>query len=352
VIGFIDWTENTISLYVFKKKGGEFSLSDSLSITVEGELDESLLSRFLKPGVERFYLSIPVNLLSLREITFPFSDRDKIKETLPYELEGILLGSAGDYSIDHSVIDTSENGSRAIAACMEKSKLRDVVDRFTSAGLDPVSITCLDLRVFGNTMENLLEQTEVAKELRIEAAQEELTHPSINLRQGELAFTGDMEKSRRSLRVTGVLVLLLILVLGSYTTARYLFLKKEHSMLTDNINLLYQKTFPEDTRIIDASRQFQGKLNSLNRKKDILVGIPVLDILLNISEIKNESITLDEFRTEQATISIKGTTSEFEEVDAFRKALSLLFSDVRVTDSTSSPDKKVSFSITMKDRSL
>jgi type II secretory pathway component PulL len=352
VIGFIDWTENILNLFVFKKKGGKFSLSDSLSFPLEEGLNESLLSRLLKTGVDRFYLSVPVSLLSLREITFPFSDRDKIKEALPYELEGILLGSAGDYTFDHLVLNSSGDGSRTLAACMEKTKLKDIVARFTSAGLDPTLITCLDLRIFGNTMEMLLEQTEVEKDLRIEAARGELTHPSLNLRQGELAFTGDIDKTRKSLRLSGMLVLLLILVLGSYTSARYLFLKKENSLLSDKVNMIYRRTFPEDTRIIDAPRQFQGKMNVLNRKKDILVGTPVLDILLNITEIKNESIILIEFKTEQETISMKGTASVFEDVDTFKKALSLSFSDVRVTDSTSSPDKKVSFSITMKDRSL
>ncbi len=351
MIGFIDWTESAISLYVFKKKDNGLSLSDSLSIPFEGELSDSFLSQLLKPGVERFYLSIPANLLSLREMTFPFSDRDKIKETLPYELEGILLGSSADYSFDHFVLDSSENSSRALAACLEKTRLKDIIDRFTSAGIDPALITSLDLRIFGNDMEKLLEQPDIEENHRIEAAQQEIMSPSLNLRQGDLSYTGDIDKTRKSLRLTGVLVLCLILVLGSYTAARYVFLRQETSLLSDTMNRLYRQAFPKETRIIDATRQFQGNLNTLKKKKDILVGIPVLDILLNIAETKKESIVLHEFRTEQDTISMKGTAAVFEDVDTFRKALSSSFSDVRVTDSTASPDKRVSFSMTMKERS-
>jgi hypothetical protein len=84
--GFIDWTEGKVSLYIFDRKANQYVHRDTVSVPLEGELNQSFLSELVKPNIDKLYLSIPVNLLSLRELNFPFSDKAKIKETLPRRL--------------------------------------------------------------------------------------------------------------------------------------------------------------------------------------------------------------------------------------------------------------------------
>ncbi len=350
--GFIDYTDGKISLYFFEKNNGRYRLTDTASVTFEGEPDQSVLASLVVPGIEHIFLSIPADILSLRELDFPFSDRSKIKDTIPFELEGLLLGNTDDYSIDYLVTESSESNCRVLAACIEKTKLKDIIDLFSSVGLEPAVITSIDLRLHSNNIENIYETPSVDESKRSEAAGDELISPSINLRQKELAYKGDIELIKKSLRFTGILVLLLILVLGANITAKLISIKKDISLISGSIDAAYRDTFPSETKVINASRQFKGKLNSLRKKKDVFVGVPVLDVLLNIATIKNSSVVLDELNIDKENILLKGTAISFKKVDAFKTSLSSPFNDVKVIDSKSSPENKISFSIIMKLRTL
>ena len=83
--GFVDWAEKEINLYVFDQNAHV----DTVTVPVEDKLDSSGLTPLLNRYFDQIYLSIPLNLLTLRELTFPFSDRSKIKDTISYELEGL-----------------------------------------------------------------------------------------------------------------------------------------------------------------------------------------------------------------------------------------------------------------------
>ncbi len=346
--GFIDYVDGKISLYVFEKKGTQYTLIDTISIPAEDELNQSTLTSLVKTRLEYIYLSIPLNLLSLRELDFPFSDKNKINDTLSYELEGLLLNNTSDYSIDHLITESSENGSRVLAACIEKAKLIEIIDLFSSVGLEPVVITSLDLRLYSGNIDKLAENPVTEEKKRAETALEELISPLINLRQGDLSYKGDIERIRKSLRLTGALVLLLVLFLGATVTLKLFSLKNERASIKKEIQRVYSETFPEDIKIVDASRQFKGNLNALREKKTIFAGIPVLDILLKISNIKKGNIILKEFNIDGDKILVKGTALSFENVDSFKNVLSPLFKDVRVIDSKSFSDNKIGFSIIMK----
>ena len=196
--GFIDWEEDNLNFYVFEKKGGQYELSDSRSFPADERPDPLLLQPLVKGGFETLCLSIPLNRLTLRELTFPFSDKDKINDTISFELEGLLLGNTADYSIDHVVTETTDAGSRVLAVCIEKSGLREIIDTFSSAGVDPNVITCIDLWLYGGNAENTLEKPLSDKSLRAETAKQELMNPSINMRQGDLAYMGDVDRFRKS----------------------------------------------------------------------------------------------------------------------------------------------------------
>ena len=357
--GFFDWTEENLALYIFEKKGSQYALKDTRSVQVEGDLNRSFLSSFPKDGIERVYLSLPSKYLTLRQLHFPFSDRDKIKDVIPYELEGILLGDIDNYSIDYIIEESTDRdinqtapagGSHVLAVCMEKEKLREIIELFLSAGIDPVVITSLELRVFSKNIKMFFEGAEITEDLRTEAAKEELSSPSVNLRQNELAYTGDIERIKKSLRLTSVLIILLLVIFGAGLTLKLISLRKDNEMLKKEINTIYRKAFPADSKIVDPARQFKGNLNLLSEKKKILSGIPAADILLNIANQANRNITLNEFSVDGEKILIKGTAPTFEKADEFRNALSKSFDEVKAIDSKSSPDNKITFSIIMKEK--
>ena len=348
--GFIDWTETGLTLFVFEKNGAQYVLTDTLSVSLDGELDPSTLAKLVKAGMRDVYLSLPLDLLTLREQAFPFDDPDKIRDTIAFELEGVLLGSTEEYAIDHIVIESVNSGSNVLAVCLEKKKLKDIIDIFSSAGLDPKGITSLDICISGGRTEGLFEEIISDPEVRAEAAAGELSALSINLRQEEMSYTGDIERFKKGLRFTALLGLILVTILALNISISLMAEKKEQKLLITKTESAYRTIFPEDRKIVNIERQLAGNIKMLEQKKAALMGIPVLNLLRTIADRKKSGITLNEFSADGKNIIIKGTAGSFEDVDTLKNSLSQTFNGIKVMDSGAGADKKIGFTIIMQEK--
>jgi type II secretory pathway component PulL len=351
-IVFIDWMEKSINVYEFTKTGNDYELADSRAFTIEDELTPSLLESLVEEKPEKLYLSLPLDLLTLREQLFPFSDKEKIRDTIAYELEGTLLESIDSYSIDHIITESFDDSSKVMAVCLEKTKLQEIIGTFSSAGLDPKVITSIDLWLYGGKGEDFLGKPIYDKSVRAETARKELDRPSINLRQNELAFTGDLKKFKKGLRVTAALLLVLLVLIGVFSTIRLMTEKKENTELSGQMQALYRKVFPGEKKVIDVGRQFKGKYNTLKKKKEALAGISMLDILLEVALKNDRAVTFHELNADGKNIIVKGTASSFEDVEAIKNSFTKSFQKVKVTDSSSGVDKKVAFTMQMLEGKL
>ncbi len=350
--GFIDWQENSLTLYIFDKKGDNFVLLDSETIPLEGELNADTLTGIIRSGLKSIYLSLPLNILTLREHFFPFSDNDKIKATIIFELDGILLGDVNDYTIDHLVIESVDDGSNVLAVCIEDSKLREIIEIFTSAGLEPKVVTSIDLWLSGGAIDKLFHEPITDSTVRAQAAAEELVNPSINLRQGEHAYTGDLELFKKKLKTSALLGLILFIILGALSSFRLMDAKQEHESLSRQMQEAYKGVFPEDKKIIDLERQFAGNVKALKKRKTILAGIPLLNVMKEVSLKINRKATLIEFNSDGSNIVLKGVASSFEDVEALKDSLSSSFENVKVTSSKATKDEKIDFTIIMKEKTV
>jgi type II secretory pathway component PulL len=348
----IDWTESVLHIYFLEKKRGQITISDTTSVPLDGELNQSILSSAITSSPENIILSLPVNSLSLRDISFPFNDKTKINDTIAYELDGLLLGNTDDYSIDHIVTETTENDSSVLAVCIKKTRLSEIITTFSSIGLEPRIITSLDIRLSGGSTDKLFNKTFTEVNARTEAAKEEIIGPVINLRKDEFSYVKDFKRIKKTIQLSLFLLLFLLLIVGINITFKFISLKEEHALLKKKIHSVYQKAFPEDKKVLDPARQFKGNLNRLKEKRSVLAGVEVLDTLRTIANLKKNGIIIHEYSTGEKNILIKGTSGSFEEVESFRNALSIPFDDIRITDSSASPDKKISFSILMKGKQL
>jgi len=344
--GFVDWTEKEINLYIFDQN----THVDTVTVPVADKLDSSGLTPLLNRYFEQIYLSIPLNLLTLRELTFPFSDRSKIKDTISYELEGLLLGSVSDYSIDYIITDTFDSGCKVLAVCIEKSRLGKIIRTFSSAGLEPRTVTSIDMSISGGKSERIIEGSALSGEKRLEAAEREIITPLVNLRQNELSYTGDIERMKKTMRLTASLTLILMLILSAHAVIRFMAWKNENEALTRQSQSIYHSVFPEDRKIVDAVGQFKGNLAVLKEKSALFGGIPLLDILNNIANLKSRNIILNEFNADGKNLILKGTASSFEEVDSFRNGLTVPFEGVKILNSDATADKKINFTIIMQEK--
>jgi type II secretory pathway component PulL len=349
---FMDLMEKDLNIYEFTRVGNDYELTDTRSVSIENGFSPSVLDSLFEEKPDNLYVSLPLDLLTLREQSFPFADKEKIQDTIAYELEGTLLDSIDSYSIDHIITETFDDSSKVMAVCLEKTKLQEIIWTFSSAGLNPKVITSIDLWLYGGKGEDYLGKPISDRSVRAETARKELDSPSINLRQDELAYTGDVEKFIKRIRVTAVLLLVLLVLIGVFSTIRLTAAKKENRELSGQMQALYRKVFPGEKKVIDVGRQFQGKYNTLRKKKEALAGISMLDILLDVALKNDRAATFHELNADGKNIIIKGTAGSFEDVESIKNSFAQSFSTVKVTDSTSSADKKVAFTIQMMEKKL
>ncbi len=349
---FIDWMDKELNIYEFSRSGSDYELADTRSVSIEDELTSLQLREIFEEQPDNLYVSLPLDLLTIREQSFPFSDKEKIRDTIAYELEGILLESIDSYSIDHVITETSDNITKVMAVCLEKSSLKEIIGTFSDAGLDPKVITSIDLWLYSGKGEDFLGKPIYDRNLRVETARKELDSPSINLRQDELSYTGDVEKFRKGLRVTSILLLILLVLIGVFSSMRLMAAKKENTELSGQMQALYRNVFPNEKKVIDVGRQFRGNYNTLKKKKEALAGISMLDILLDVAQKNNRSARLHELNADGTNIIIKGTAGSFEDVESIRNSFTNSFNKVKVTESSTGADKKVDFTMQMLEKKL
>ncbi|UCH79827.1 MAG: hypothetical protein JSW20_08715 [Nitrospiraceae bacterium] len=344
---FIDWTGNELYIYEYVRSGNDYEHIGSRSVSVEEGLTSSLLESQFETKPDSLYVSLSLSFLTIREKTFPFSDREKIRDTIAYELEGMLLESINQYSVDHVITESSENSSNVLAVCLEKTVLREIIETFSLAGLDPKVITSIDLWLYGGNGEDFLGRPISDRSVRVETARKELESPSINLRQDELAYTGDIEKFKKGFRVTAALVLILLIIFGVFSTMNLMAARREHRELSQHVQEVYRKVFPGEKKVVDVERQFKGQYNALKKKKEALAGISMLEILSEVALKNNRTATLSELSADGKNINVKGTAASFEDVESIKNNFAKVFNSVKVTDSSAGADKKVAFTMQM-----
>lgn len=350
--GLIDLREDRINLYIAEKDRDGYRAIDTISVSLDGKSIGHAISTLPGIRLNNIYLSLPLSMLSLRELKFPFSDRKKIGETIAFKLEGLLLGSTSDYAIEHLITHTSEDSCNVLAVCIEKKRLREIIDTFSSAGIEPRAITSLDVCLMNSGIKDIIENPHNNEEKRIEIALKELSVPTINLRQGEFQYRGDIEAFKKTFRLALILTIVLLLIYSTGNLIKYIHVKNENELLSRRIQGIYHTVFPEDKKVIDPQRQFKGKVNQLMKKREVFGGISPIDILMDIANLKDKDITLGEFKGGENSILIKGIARTFEDVELFKNKLSFHYDEVRVLDSVLSADNMVSFSIMMKEKSL
>lgn len=88
--------------------------------------------RGFKGGLRTFVALDPA-LVSLRVVTLPFTDKDKLDEVIGFEAQDIFLKNVEELALASLPLGPG----RAVAAAVEKTVLREHIAAFKSAGIDP-----------------------------------------------------------------------------------------------------------------------------------------------------------------------------------------------------------------------
>lgn len=155
----------------------------------------------------------------------------------------------------------------------------------------------------------------------------------INFRQGEFAFTGDVEQLGGSMRrVVIVAGLIVALALGHFTI-KYYSLKKRLGKLQSDVASLVTQALPGTPKRALKTTQLalsviKGKQNEMREriaKLEEILGLSPLDVLAEISKTlpSREELTLDvnNLSISQSRATFSGATDSFESVDRIKRAL-------------------------------
>lgn len=349
-VHFIDIKEKELCRYSFEAKGENYDLSErkAFPFSDTGELPAS--ERLEKD--ETVYLSLPLSSLNFRLIDLPFSDMERIREVLPFELDGMVLGGAEAVIFDAVIAGRTDGICQVLAVYIEKSRLGKVLERLKMRGIDPVCVTSVELRhaMNGFSLSKLVPPVLITDEDRIALAIEEIRRPTVNLRRNEFSYTRGVEKTRRSLKVTAVLVAMILFVLAADIAFRILSSSNEIAFLKNEIRKSYLELFPGEKNIMNEIHQMKSNIRQLRDREAAIVGIQPLNVFLELARIERGDATFHEVTIERAKLVLRGEALSFSAVQQLEEKLKKYFDDVSVSDSRASGQGKTLFTITAKEK--
>jgi GspL periplasmic domain len=348
---FIDLREDEVEAYEFEVRRGKYEVRNSRKYPVRGGYDFSLDG--LAGDIENAYLSLPARSLNFRVLDLPFSDKDKIREVLPLELDGIILGGSEKVIFDDIIVGKSDDKYQVLAVYVEKSFLNKILGKLKSYNLDPVFVTSIELRetLKDFSLAKLLAPAGLVEKERARLAVEELKMPTINLRRDELSYTRDIEDTKKSLKVTAVLVILFALVLSADLLLKVVSARQEISSLKNDIRKMYQGIFPGEKNIQNELYQLKSHMKELRDREQVLVGVNPLNVLLQLSRVDRRGVVFNEISEQSGNLTLKGEASSLSDIQQLKNKLERFFDAVNISDSKASGQGNMLFTITAKEKS-
>jgi hypothetical protein len=349
---FLDLKEKELSVYFSGKNGKPGFSPDVLTVAVEAGYSFTL-DGTIGEGEESF-LSLPLSLLDFRILELPFSDARKLRELLPLEIDGLILGGAGNVVFDAAVLGRQNEKYRVLVAYIANEKLRVILEKLKAAGFDPSAVTCLELSHIlatapgGAIADLLISPPALTAEDRRHAAIREMQRPTFNLRRGEFAYTVDTEKTRKSLRMAATLAALLLAVFLADMTMTIFSVRKEDALLRTDIRQIYHGLFPGETKVSNELYQLRAHLKELNDRESSFIGVSPLGTLLALSRFGRTGLSLTEVTMERNIVVLKGECLSLSDVQKYADDLGSGFGEVVISDTKPSAQNRILFTITAK----
>jgi type IV pilus assembly protein PilM len=144
--------EDIVSLVLVNAKRSATIVEKVVEEKIQDVNDSKEIINALKTAIskvkafDQVRVAISASLVIFKEIVVPFTDHEKIRMILGYEIEPML-----PFSLDEAIIDfivtgaaKEKNSSQVLVAAIRKEDLKQVIDQYKSAGIEPTSLT-LDL---------------------------------------------------------------------------------------------------------------------------------------------------------------------------------------------------------------
>jgi hypothetical protein len=354
-IAFFDLKGEELSIYIIEKDGKTCRLKDTISTSVRGE-DLFGVERTFE-DIEESYLSLPLSILNFRTIELPFNDMERVREVLPFELEGLTLDSPEDFVFDACPLGGHNRRYKFLAVYIMKENLRRILEKLRVLKVDPRIVTSIELTsLISSSLSDeeiahlILNPKQINDEDRINMAIKEIKKPAINLRKGEFFYRAETEKTKRSLKFTAILFALIMLVFLSDMTLRIVSIKREISSVKNEIRKSYISIFPHEKKVTSELYQIKAHLKELREKERSFIGVSPLQFLLDLTRIIKHGISFTEITIDRQRIVLKGECGSLSDVQQIKNSLEYFLTDVNISDVNPLSQNRTVFTITAKEK--
>ncbi len=350
--GFIDIRGEKGSVYVFDNS--TLSVRERLEFALEDDFEFQLGE---VPGdITEFYVSLPLELLNFRVLDLGLTDLEKVRQVLPYELQGIMLGDPQDAAIDARIM-----GRKVLAVYVEKSKIRKLLAALASKGMDPRFVTSIDLGALlrsnesadefvRNIGQNIGAPVLTGENERVEGARREIEGVSVNFRRGELAYRKDTEMTRRALKLAASLLTVLVLLLSADMAVRTLDAKREIARVEADIIKTYSDIFPgrKAGAAAGLAYKMRSELAALKERDRTLRGVSMLDFLMEIQRFRSPDFAISSITLDAEGVVMKGEAASLSAIQNLKGSLAELLSDVAISGTGQTAEGRQAFTITAR----
>ena len=274
-------------------------------------------------------LYIGIDAFSLRKTVLPALDRDKMKEILPFEMEGLFLSPSSALVFDFYPIRPAEKGTECLVFALKKETAEKYIAPFVKAGLNIVSLSPL--------WDDKLSDSVADEGIFYKTA--------LNLVPAGLTGEKKKKKAMDIYQTAFIYAIAVLLVFISGLSFRYYLILKKEAGMKKEVSAVYASLFPGQKMPQDLYYGVQSKLVELKQNYRVFKGIEVLGILKSVSESSREGVRVKEINMDGNKATLKGESSDYAAVEQFRNNLKKSFSDVQLLETKNMPDGKSGFAI-------
>lgn len=134
-------------------RDGETLPSDAVAQTIAELFGEGRFSG------DMVITSIPGHQVSTRIIKLPFSDRKKLEQVIPFEVEGYTPFNVEEMVVSYHIVNVDEEGAQVLALLVKKDVVRDHLEMLERAGVSP-KIVDLDVLALYSISNIILQDVE------------------------------------------------------------------------------------------------------------------------------------------------------------------------------------------------
>jgi len=146
------------------------------------------------PSYDQIRISIPASSVVFKELQLHFTDPEKIRMVLDYEIESMLPFSIHDAITDFVITkkDITNQTAQILVAAVRTQNLQEQIDIFTKAGIEPTSIT-IDLFALYGLYQQIPEYASLPNAVALVELTEEAMRVAF-IQNGQLRITRSIQR--------------------------------------------------------------------------------------------------------------------------------------------------------------